>query len=118
MIQPYRLMGRVDKVIGLVIESFGPSASIGNLCNVTTGSGKVIQAEVVGFKGKKVLLMPLEETVGIEPGSYVQVSEQPYAVGVGRELLGRVLDGNGHPIDRKGPIRTHAVQPVHNAARR
>lgn len=111
---PYRLLGKVDQVIGLLVESFGPAASIGDMCFITTKSGKRIPAEVVGFKDRKVILMPLQETVGIEPGSSVDRSEQPYEIPVGRELLGRVLDGTGQPMDGKGPLRTREVAPVHN----
>jgi len=113
-LQPFRLMGRVDKVIGLVVESFGPPVSIGQLCYVHMRSGKKILSEVMGFRGKKVLLMPLEETVGIEPGSLVTLRDAPYAVAVGRELLGRILDGTGKPMDGKGPVNTMEFQAVHN----
>lgn len=113
-LQPYKLMGRVDKVIGLVVESFGPPVSIGQLCYIHMQSGKRILTEVVGFRGKKVLLMPLEETVGIEPGSVVTLRDEPYAIPVGRELLGRVLDGTGNPMDGKGALNSTATQPVHN----
>lgn len=109
-----RTLGKVNQVIGLVVESYGPHVSIGEMCVITTCSGKRIPAEVVGFRDKKVLLMPLQETVGIEPGSLVDLSDQPYAIGVGRSLLGRVLDGTGQPMDGKGPITADSLQPVHN----
>jgi len=114
-VQPFRLMGRVDKVVGLVVESYGPPVSIGQLCHIHTRSGSDILSEVVGFRGKKVLLMPLEETVGIDPGALVSLRREPYAIPVGRELLGRVLDGTGKPMDGKGPLNATEFQPVHNA---
>jgi flagellum-specific ATP synthase len=114
MIQPYQMLGLVEEITGLVIESSGPTASIGELCHVTPPSGKTIRAEVVGFKGKKVLLMPLEATVGINPGSYVSLADEPYSVSVGRAILGRVLDGTGRPIDGLGDILANNRQPVHN----
>lgn len=114
LIRPYKMMGQVDKVIGLVIESSGPTASIGEMCYVTARTGKSIRAEVVGFKGNKVLLMPLEETVGIDPGSYVSKSDEPFSISVGRELLGRILDGTGAPIDSTGALTAKSHQPVHN----
>lgn len=114
MIKPYCMLGQVEKITGLVIESSGPTASIGELCHVTMPSGKSIRAEVVGFQGKKVLLMPLEETVGIHPGSYVSLAEEPFTVEVGRAILGRILDGTGKPIDGLGPLSTKNRQPVHN----
>ncbi len=113
-IRPYKLMGQVDKVIGLVIESAGPKVSIGEMCFVTSRNGKNIRAEVVGFKGNKVLLMPLEEIIGIDPGSYVSKSDEPFSICVGRELLGRILDGAGKPMDGDGPITTKSRRPVHN----
>ncbi len=114
MSRPYNILGHVNKIIGQVIESNGPATSIGEMCHITSKSGKKIQAEVVGFQDNKVILMPLEDTVGIEPGSYVSISRLPYTIGVGRELLGRVLDGTGHPIDGKGALLTKVQQPVHN----
>jgi flagellum-specific ATP synthase len=113
-IRPYRIKGRVSQVIGLVVESTGPNVSVGNMCEIRTRTGGRVAAEVVGFKGNRVLLMPLNETVGIEPGSYVSADEQPYTVGVGRELLGRVLNGLGEPMDGRGPLRTRSAQPVNN----
>jgi len=112
--RPYKMMGRVVKITGLVIESAGPVASVGEMCRVTMRNGKNIPAEVVGFRDKNVLLMPLEETVGLHPGSYVSVSHEPYSVAVGPEVLGRVLDGRGKPIDGQGAINTKVLQPVHN----
>jgi len=113
-IKTHRLMGRVSQVVGLVIESYGPEASIGDLCYIHTRNGKRIQAEVVGFRDKKVLLMPLEETIGIRPGCYVDRSDTPFTVQVGRELLGRILDGVGEPLDGLGPTNARIAQPIYN----
>lgn len=113
-VRSHRILGSVEKVIGLVVESRGPKASVGEMCYIISKKGKKILAEVVGFRNQHVLLIPLEETIGIEPGSYVDVCDQAYTVGVGRELLGRVLDGTGAPMDGKGPIKTRHQQPVHN----
>lgn len=112
--RPYKMLGRVVKVTGLVIESAGPVASVGEMCRITTRNGKNIPAEVVGFRDNNVLLMPLEETVGLHPGSYVSVSNEPFTVAVGPEILGRVVDGTGKPIDGKGAINAKVLQPVHN----
>lgn len=111
---PYNVLGQVNKIIGHVIESNGPMTSIGEMCCIRSMKGKEIQAEVVGFKDNKVVLMPFGDTVGVEPGSYVAISKLPFTIGVGRELLGRVLDGTGAPMDGKGEIRTRVQQPVHN----
>ena len=95
--------GYVSQVIGLTIESIGPAVKIGETCKIYTLKGKdPILAEVVGFRGKKVLLMPLGEMEGIGPGSKVEALGITLRVNVGEALLGRVLDGLGNPIDNKG----------------
>ena len=99
-------IGKVSKVVGLTIESDGPQASIGDLCNIQVLKGEPIKAEVVGFKDDKVLLMPLGEMTGISPGSIVSANGEILSVAVGPELVGRVLDGLGSPMDGKGPINT------------
>ena len=100
-----RIRGKVNQVVGLVIESDGPPVSVGELCTITnTGSGPPVLAEVVGFKQSKVLLMPLGQMEGISPGSKVTASDEAFTVKVGDSLLGRVLSGLGEPIDNKGPV--------------
>ncbi|MFZ5987440.1 MAG: flagellar protein export ATPase FliI [Bacillota bacterium] len=108
--------GKVTKVVGLTIESNGPEVNIGELCRIhALRSRKVINAEVVGFKDNKVLLMPLGEMSGIGPGSTVVATGEYLGIGVGRGLIGRVLDGIGNPIDNKGDIRTEGFYPVNNS---
>lgn len=97
-------LGKVSKVVGLTIESEGPQASIGDLCNICIARGKSVKAEVVGFKDEKVLLMPLGEMTGIGPGSVVAANGETLKVTVGPELVGRVIDGLGNPIDDNGCI--------------
>ena len=109
-----RLDGKVSNVVGLVIEASLPGAAMGELCQVHTSRGEIIRAEIVGFKGEKVLLMPLDQTVGIAPGSRVERSPRPLSIEVGPELLGRVIDGLGNPLDGKGPIYSEKRQPVYN----
>ncbi|MGI6778756.1 MAG: flagellar protein export ATPase FliI [Acetivibrionales bacterium] len=107
--------GKISKVIGLTIESEGPEVNIGELCRLSVSkSRKVINAEVVGFKDGKVLLMPLGDMSGIGPGNTVSSSGAYLKVGVGKELIGRVLDGIGMPIDQKGPLHYEKKYPVHN----
>ena len=96
--------GRVTHVIGLVIEALGPTSSVGELCYVLNDYDERVAAEVVGFKDKKVLLMPLGAMRGINPGSTVHATGRTFMVPVGRSLLGRVIDGLGRPIDGKGPL--------------
>lgn len=99
-------IGKVSKVVGLTIEADGPQVSIGDLCNIHGLKGDPIKAEVVGFKDEKVLLMPLGEMTGIGSGSVVTANGDILKVAVGPELIGRVLDGLGRPIDDKGPLNT------------
>ncbi|MBM7613657.1 flagellar protein export ATPase FliI [Alkaliphilus hydrothermalis] len=105
--------GRVSQVIGLTIESQGPAVKIGEVCIIYPLKGAVpVLSEVVGFKGKHVLLMPLGEMEGIGPGSLVEATGDTLRVKVGDELLGRVLDGLGNPIDGKGALGTHRTYPA------
>ena len=101
----YRLFGRVEKVIGLVIESNGPVASIGHLCYVSThdseGNVREVPVEVVGFRGPQTLLMPLGELDGIRAGDLVHGTGEFLTVPVGNALMGRILDGLGQPLDDK-----------------
>ena len=106
--------GKVSQVVGLVIEATGPQNAVGSLCNIHAHNGTVIRAEIVGFKENKILLMPLDETVGITPGSRVTSCPQQLTIPVGNELKGRVLDGLGNPIDDKGPIKCKEHYPVFN----
>ncbi len=105
--------GKVSQVIGLTIESKGPAVKIGEVCIIYTLKGvKPVMAEVVGFKDKSVLLMPLGEMEGIGPGSKVEATGTSMEIKVGHALLGRVLDGLGNPIDGKGPISANKTYPV------
>lgn len=116
-VDPITLCGRVSQVIGLVIESDGPSVSIGETCIIENGShGNTVRCEVVGFRGDKVLLMPLGDLSGIAPGSRVTATRQPLVISVGHELFGRVLDGLGQPIDGKGPIVSSTKRTVSKSA--
>lgn len=107
--------GRVSKVVGLTIESDGPEVDIGELCIIHASRGRnAINAEVVGFKDNKVLLMPLGEMTGIGPGNLVIASNSVLKVGVGNGLVGRVIDGMGNPIDSKGPVKPEQYYPINN----
>jgi len=100
-------VGKVTQIIGLVIEADGPSSSIGDLCYIYNKMNqKPIWAEVVGFREGKILLMPLADMEGLRPGSTVVNTGGSMKIKVGYELLGRVLDGLGQPIDGKGEIRS------------
>ncbi|PKM47624.1 MAG: flagellar protein export ATPase FliI [Firmicutes bacterium HGW-Firmicutes-8] len=111
--EPIKTNGKVTQVIGLIIESQGPGANLGDLCYVFPNNGSTrIQAEVVGFKENKILLMPLGDLRGIGPGCEVVASGDSFRVGVGPKLLGRILDGLGKPLDSLGPVETIDEYPV------
>ncbi len=111
--EPIRQRGRVDQVIGMVIESRGPQVSVGDRCSVSTHRSGDITAEVVGFRGNRVLLMPLGSMEGVAPGSMVTASDEPFTVGVGKGLLGRVLNGLGEPIDGRGTLEVESRRPIY-----
>ncbi|WP_114165545.1 flagellar protein export ATPase FliI [Exiguobacterium sp. TNDT2] len=93
-----RKVGRVCRVVGLMIESNGPSAFIGERCLIELPSGQHVEAEVVGFNEARVLLMPYGETTQIAPGCMVKGTGRMLQVPVGDELVGQVLDGLGRPL--------------------
>ena len=97
----FKKLGKVENVVGLTIESSGPDAKMGDLCKIYTDSQKKngILAEVVGFKDKRTLLMPYEDTEGIGLGCIVENMNYPLSVLVGESLLGKTLDGLGRCVD-------------------
>jgi len=109
-----RYSGKVSKVVGLTIESEGPETHIGALCHIISHNDRTVLAEVVGFRDNHVLLMPIGDMSGIGPGSLVVAADRDLEVGVGQGLLGRVLNGLGHPMDGKGPIEIEKYYPVNN----
>ena len=108
------MIGKVVQIVGLVIECSGPNVSMGELCYIHSHFEDVepLPAEVVGFREGYVLLMPLGETKGIGPGCQVVSAQKLLQVKVGPELLGRVIDGLGNPIDGKGPILCPKEYPL------
>ncbi|RUS46374.1 flagellar protein export ATPase FliI [Cohnella sp. AR92] len=99
-LDPIRVNGKVTQIIGLTVESEGPDASIGDVCAIHPHKGGApILAEVVGFKDNRVLLMPLGDLHSVGPGCDVVATGGPLTVQVGSELLGKVLDGLGRPLD-------------------
>jgi len=111
-----RRHGRVTQVIGLMIEANGPVARIGDVCLLQSPVGDVCKAEVVGFKENRILLMPLGEPRSIGPGCQVIATGQDFRVRVGTDVLGRVLDGLGEPIDEKGPLKGDVFYPTNRAS--
>ena len=109
-----KLTGKVTQVVGLVIESQGPTVSVGELCYVSSHFPNVppVPAEVVGFREGFVTLMRVGEMQGIGPRRGVVSAQKTLKVKVGPELLGRVLDGLGNPMDEKGPILSKKEYPL------
>jgi flagellum-specific ATP synthase len=99
-LDPVRVNGKVTQVIGLTVESEGPDATVGEVCAIhPMKGGSPILAEVVGFRSNRLLLMPLGELESVGPGCDVVATGRPLTVQVGSELLGKVLDGLGRPLD-------------------
>ena len=97
----YRHLGKVVKIVGLTIESVGPNAKLNDLCRIIIDKNKdvSIMAEVVGFRDKRLLLMPYESVEGLGVGCIVENTGHPLSVFVGDEMLGHTLDGMGRPTD-------------------
>lgn len=104
--------GRVTHLIGLLIESYGPSVHLGELCQIYNKQGEAIPCEVVGFKDNKVLLMSLGDMTHIAPGSEVYPTGKIHMIPVGESMCGRVLDAMGNPIDGRGPLIADTYYPV------
>ena len=111
--EPISAQGRVSKIVGLMVEAAGPRASVGEYCHIITRNGRELPAEVVGFRNSTTLLMPLGELEGIAPGDRVLPQRQKLTVPVGPGLLGRILDGLGHPMDGR-PLLTETAYPLQN----
>jgi flagellum-specific ATP synthase len=101
VIDVYKRYGKVTQVVGLMIESKGPESSIGDVCYIHIGGAKKekVYAEVVGFRGENIVLMPFTNVKDISPGCMVEATGMPLQVKVGTSLLGQVLDPLGHPLD-------------------
>jgi flagellum-specific ATP synthase len=104
--------GKVTRVTGLSLEAQGLTASIGEVCRVRRRTGPVLPAEVVGFREGRALLMPLGELAGVAPEDRVVASGGPMRIGVGPELLGRVVGPLGEPLDGAGSVQLRDQVPV------
>lgn len=113
--QPH-FRGRVEVVSGVMVEAEGVPAALGELCRIDRGVLGPIDAEVVGFRGTRTLLMPHGELQGIAPQQPVTALGRPFEVQVGAPLLGRVLDGFGQPADGRGLPTGLARRPLHREA--
>src|SRR4051812_45742231 len=129
-VEPMQVSGRVTRVAGLVMEAVGLRLAVGAACTVPLPSGGKIEAEVVGFEGDKLFLMPQSDVEGVVPGTGVspvepaiprpgtvnhprrRPSDRARHLPVGPELLGRVLDGAGRPLDSLGPLHASESAPI------
>jgi len=102
--EPYVVEGRLTRMVGLALEAEGCEIPVGGRCEVITSDGKAHIAEVVGFSGDKIFLMPSGEIQGLSPGARVRPVKDFVGVWGDKKLLGRILDGNGEPIDGGPPL--------------
>ncbi|HKJ46945.1 MAG TPA: FliI/YscN family ATPase [Balneolales bacterium] len=112
-VEPKRY-GKVSSIIGTVIEATGLRSSLGELHVIHASDDSKIMAEVVGIKDRFTLLMPLDRIDGLRTGCLVEALPHSLTIKVGHSLLGRVVDANANPIDKKGPIQNVISYSVHN----
>ena len=115
-VSPMRWSGQVVQVVGLLIESRGPSVAIGDFCEVATAAGRRIRTQVIGFRDGHVLSMPLEETDGLQLGDPVLARSEDSRVAVGPGLLRRVIDGFGKPMDGGPPVEAQDQYNLYGTA--
>lgn len=101
-----RWAGRVTQAIGHIVESCGPMSSVGDACEIIDSEGNRYPAEVVGFRGRQVLTMPLQRPKGVKYGDMVRSWGARPTIGVTEKLLGRVIDAEGQPLDGLGPVHS------------
>ncbi len=107
--------GKVSRIVGLVIEGHCPPSTIGSFCEITpAGGGDPIGAEIVGYDNNRALLMPLGEIRGLGPGNLIRVKKEKAVIPVGNELLGRVIDSLGNPIDNGPPLNLQHETSLYN----
>jgi len=111
-VEVIKFSGKVERIVGLTIESVGPAVKYGDLCRIKTGESQYLYAEVVGFNRNRVILMPIGDMRGVVPGAEVYAVGSGLMVPVGKELLGRVISGIGQPLDGKGDIFCREKYPV------
>lgn len=109
---PIRASGRLKRVVGMALEAVGCDVPVGGRCLIECDSGDPLEAEVVGFDGDRVLLMPLGTLRGVTPGSAVIPQVRDYRAPVGTGLLGRVIDGTARPLDQLGPLQFERTVPL------
>jgi FliI/YscN family ATPase len=116
LLEPAPIAGRITRVSGLVLESSGPMASVGDVCEIHLRDGRRLQSEVVGFRDGALLSVPLGDTSGLCPGDRIVARGATLRVPSGTGLLGRVIDGLGQPIDDQGPLLSSSTAALRPAA--
>ncbi|MBF0449167.1 MAG: FliI/YscN family ATPase [Candidatus Magnetomorum sp.] len=107
--------GKVTKITGIIAEGYCAGTGIGSICSIENTEGNQINAEVVGFNDRKIVLMPYGETRNISPGCKISLRDDRPYVPVGNQFLGRVIGGMGEPIDGRGPIQADDIYPLYGA---
>jgi flagellum-specific ATP synthase len=111
-----RWTGRVTKVVGHLVESDGPFCSVGEGCAILTEDGRAFSGEIIGFRGRTILSMPLERPGGIRYGDRIVTRGTQPSLRVGPAMLGRVIDGTGKPIDNQAGYRAQEHWPLQGDA--
>ena len=112
----WRWSGRVIEANGQTVESEGPLCSVGECCEIVDGNGRRHRAEVIGFRGRHVLAMPVQATQGIQYGDVVMAMGVAPGIAVGEQMQGRILDALGAPLDGLPMVRTEGIWPVDGKA--
>lgn len=108
----FEVCGKLKRVVGLTLEAEGCEAALGDRCWLLDDHGGRREAEVVGFAGESLFLMPIEDLGGLSPNARVLPGGKALDAPAGRVLLGRVVDGVGQPLDGLGPLRAEATTPL------
>jgi flagellum-specific ATP synthase len=103
-LQPPAVEGTLTRMVGLALEATGCQAAVGDICDLLAADGSRVEAEVVGFAGERLLLMPTSDVQGLAPSARVIPRRRAGTVKVGPGMLGRIIDGTGTPLDGLGPI--------------
>lgn len=111
-LQPLRVEGLLSRMVGMTLEAVGCEAAVGTRCLIESADGRQIEAEAVGFSGERLFLMPTGDMRGLMPGARVVPTDSVSEVRVGEELLGRVLDGAGRPLDGHGELHCSERRPL------
>jgi len=112
-LSPAAVQGRLTRMVGLTLEAVGCRAAVGERCRVFSPGVAPFDAEVVGFEGEKIYLMPTEQVHGVMPNARVVPLSEDETFTVGRRMLGRVVDGAGRPLDGGGAIRGGSRVSLH-----